>query len=234
MDGAMARPLWSGRNSGRNSSEPAVEAFDLDWLAGGVAAAQLAREASDFHASMREAIERSLLTALDALPEGTWNSAPFECSICLENVEMGQRVRRLACMHCYHTECLDQWLKFSQAGRHRRCPLCNADPFEQPCKEVDGSEDGEIVPLPRATTPPPDDVTAGREVTFGGVPVDTLLPRWTLQALLGGDPGPAAPAAAPEAAASRAGAAATSSQSSSSGRSPSRRSGGALGLLLSA
>lgn len=41
------------------------------------------------------------------------------CSICLIDMEPDEEVKELACRHCYHAECLHQWLLVSVL-----CPLC--------------------------------------------------------------------------------------------------------------
>lgn len=41
------------------------------------------------------------------------------CSICLEEMQVGQLVRTLGCSHTFHQPCLDPWLL-----HHRNCPLC--------------------------------------------------------------------------------------------------------------
>lgn len=52
---------------------------------------------------------------------------PEPCSICQEQIEIGQRMRTLPCFHFLHEECAE---RFAQAGRgpnaHRqlRCPVC--------------------------------------------------------------------------------------------------------------
>uniref|UniRef100_A0A1B0FCG1 RING-type domain-containing protein n=1 Tax=Glossina morsitans morsitans TaxID=37546 RepID=A0A1B0FCG1_GLOMM len=43
------------------------------------------------------------------------------CSVCLENFELNQTVRKLGCSHEFHSQCVDKWLK-SKAT----CPLCRA------------------------------------------------------------------------------------------------------------
>jgi len=43
-----------------------------------------------------------------------------ECSICLSKMKEGQVVRRLKCIHVYHTKCIDQWLREEKPT----CPLC--------------------------------------------------------------------------------------------------------------
>lgn len=40
------------------------------------------------------------------------------CSICLNEMEEGTLVKRLPCMHYFHPECIDQWLKINST-----CPL---------------------------------------------------------------------------------------------------------------
>mmetsp|Transcript_89279 Transcript_89279/g.158368 ORF Transcript_89279/g.158368 Transcript_89279/m.158368 type:complete len:382 (-) Transcript_89279:53-1198(-) len=56
----------------------------------------------------------------------TFGEAPGEelsCSICLEPLSVGQRVRKLPCIHLFHVECVDSWLK-----RTAKCPLrCPTD-----------------------------------------------------------------------------------------------------------
>jgi len=43
-----------------------------------------------------------------------------ECPICLNNLAVGERVRRLCgCEHIFHKSCIDLWLL-----RHADCPLC--------------------------------------------------------------------------------------------------------------
>uniref|UniRef100_A0A803QYT0 RING-type domain-containing protein n=1 Tax=Cannabis sativa TaxID=3483 RepID=A0A803QYT0_CANSA len=45
-----------------------------------------------------------------------------ECCICLGVFEEGEKVKVLPqCYHCFHPECVDQWL-----GTHSSCPLCRA------------------------------------------------------------------------------------------------------------
>lgn len=146
----------------------------------GAAAMQIQREVSDFDEEERDAKEESMLKALEELPEGEWTGKPFECVLCLDTVDTGDRVRTLQCFHCYHTECIDQWLRVSQAGRVRRCPLCNTDPFLAPadrCEQASAATSG------RSRRAHSD----GRlnEILWGGVPVDDLLPSWAVPRIHG-------------------------------------------------
>ncbi|XP_014664294.1 PREDICTED: uncharacterized protein LOC106806751 isoform X2 [Priapulus caudatus] len=44
------------------------------------------------------------------------------CTICLCDFEENEDVRRLPCMHLYHTVCVDQWLV-----TNKHCPICRVD-----------------------------------------------------------------------------------------------------------
>jgi len=155
----------------------------------------------NFDESLQIAIEASLQLAIEALPEGEWNEEPFECALCLDQVEVGMRARRLGCLHAYHTECIDRWLCEEQLGKHRRCPLCNADPITGvvPSREEEAARDREThtaaglgprsspshqqPPMPQATSSssaPSSDTTG---IFFGGVPVEDLLPQWALSTI---------------------------------------------------
>ncbi|RXG53121.1 RING finger protein [Armadillidium vulgare] len=45
-----------------------------------------------------------------------------KCTICLSEFEEREEVRRLPCMHLFHTDCVDQWL-----STNKRCPICRVD-----------------------------------------------------------------------------------------------------------
>lgn len=42
------------------------------------------------------------------------------CSICQEGLDRGTRLR--SCRHCFHDQCIDQWLQMNP-----RCPVCRHD-----------------------------------------------------------------------------------------------------------
>ncbi|CAE7225821.1 RNF44, partial [Symbiodinium microadriaticum] len=44
------------------------------------------------------------------------------CSICLEEWNGRKEIRKTACGHFYHTDCLKGWLNVN-----RNCPLCRTD-----------------------------------------------------------------------------------------------------------
>ena len=45
-----------------------------------------------------------------------------QCIICLSEFQAGVTVRRLACMHLFHQQCVDAWL-----SNNRCCPVCRLD-----------------------------------------------------------------------------------------------------------
>lgn len=71
------------------------------------------------------------LNELPLLPpfryEGKGEVKETSCSICLENFVKGQQLRRLACQHVYHEECIASWWK--QKGKKTTCPVCKAPLF---------------------------------------------------------------------------------------------------------
>jgi len=46
---------------------------------------------------------------------------PGQCSVCLDNFELGDGLRTLQCEHHFHVACVDQWL--AQSGQ---CPVCKS------------------------------------------------------------------------------------------------------------
>jgi len=48
------------------------------------------------------------------------------CIICLDVYVPGERIRLLPCVHRFHVDCIDQWLK-----KHTTCPLCKLDLITQ-------------------------------------------------------------------------------------------------------
>jgi len=41
------------------------------------------------------------------------------CCVCLEDVCCGNKVRTLPCLHTFHADCAEEWLK-----KKKVCPLC--------------------------------------------------------------------------------------------------------------
>ena len=49
----------------------------------------------------------------------TENEDDVNCSICLDNFEIGSMICELKCKHYYHKECIDEWL-----NENNTCPNC--------------------------------------------------------------------------------------------------------------
>jgi len=43
----------------------------------------------------------------------------LQCSVCFENFNLDEQVKKLPCNHMYHPQCIDQWLV-----HHNTCPIC--------------------------------------------------------------------------------------------------------------
>lgn len=58
------------------------------------------------------------------LPEQLCTNADARdvCEICLQNYTRGEHCRRLPCLHRFHSECIDEWLRNAT-----QCPVCRHD-----------------------------------------------------------------------------------------------------------
>ena len=55
-----------------------------------------------------------------------------ECSICMDNVDIGEEVTFLPCNHWFHGACVAEWLK-----QHDTCPHCRASIRKEPTQQSD-------------------------------------------------------------------------------------------------
>lgn len=46
----------------------------------------------------------------------------LQCMVCLSDFVQGEELRRLPCQHCFHTQCIDEWL-----SRCTECPICKGN-----------------------------------------------------------------------------------------------------------
>lgn len=95
---------------------------------------------SSWHSRIIESINRSLRfdsphqllsdesrqtpkNILDSLPTEVFSEKFVKdvthCTICLSAYNEGEQLKSLPCLHCFHTDCLDQWFKVSCS-----CPTC--------------------------------------------------------------------------------------------------------------
>lgn len=54
------------------------------------------------------------------------------CIICLDDMEKGDEIRTLRCMHKFHKSCIDDWLKRQNLDT-LICPICDYTIMEIPC-----------------------------------------------------------------------------------------------------
>lgn len=57
-------------------------------------------------------------------------SAGEKCAVCLCEFDEGEMVRRLPCVHHFHSACIDRWLSLN-----KRCPLC-MHPIDEVCTRL--------------------------------------------------------------------------------------------------
>ncbi|KAI4346609.1 hypothetical protein L6164_007490 [Bauhinia variegata] len=67
--------------------------------------------------------------SIEALPRVVVTDEGGECSICLEDYEVGTEACEMPCKHRFHSTCIEKWL-----GIHGTCPLCR---FLMPVEEME-------------------------------------------------------------------------------------------------
>lgn len=72
-----------------------------------------------------EAVVKRLPTRLFILDQMLEDNERPACAVCLDDFEMDDELRILACKHEFHRQCVDPWL-----FEHHTCPLCKSDILE--------------------------------------------------------------------------------------------------------
>lgn len=74
-----------------------------------------------------------------------------ECSICMDNVEIGSEVTVLPCNHWFHRDCVGSWLKEHDTCPHCRSPITKPDDQQQGSSRRRSSRRSSSVSTPYAT-----------------------------------------------------------------------------------
>ena len=69
----------------------------------------------------RRHIRTAVDSVLDRLPVSYSQHNPqnTNCVVCISEISPGEAIRTLPCMHFFHKDCVDQWLKTNMS-----CPVC--------------------------------------------------------------------------------------------------------------
>ncbi|XP_004954594.1 E3 ubiquitin-protein ligase EL5 [Setaria italica] len=116
-------PTTAAGGHGRGDAGPLPQFGAKKWQGMAV----LAREPPVLRGGARAAAADDIPTYKErdgARPDG---ASPEECSVCLCEVEKGKMAKRLpVCLHVFHQECIDLWLRDNST-----CPVCRCDVFAQ-------------------------------------------------------------------------------------------------------
>ena len=69
--------------------------------------------------------ERRRLLTMTLTTDSLTDMLISECSVCLEEFAVGDKVMILPCYHNFHEKCIREWLP-----QHQNCPLCRAEILE--------------------------------------------------------------------------------------------------------
>ncbi|XP_058727399.1 E3 ubiquitin-protein ligase SIRP1-like [Vicia villosa] len=84
---------------------------------------QLAQITPSGYASVNPPTKKEAIEAM----ENMINDEKLQCTICLEDVEIGNVTKEMPCKHKFHSDCIVSWLKL-----HSSCPVCR---FQMPCED---------------------------------------------------------------------------------------------------
>ena len=68
---------------------------------------------------MRHAFQFDCLPVLALTEEDISRQTETGCRICLSDYVLGEVQRELPCMHTFHRDCIDHWLRVSRVGHEK-------------------------------------------------------------------------------------------------------------------
>lgn len=71
--------------------------------------------------------------AVEAMPTVTIEEDSIQCSVCLEEFDIGTEARQMPCKHRFHGDCIVPWLEL-----HSSCPVCR---YQMPTDESKNNRD---------------------------------------------------------------------------------------------
>ncbi|GJV26368.1 E3 ubiquitin protein ligase SIRP1-like protein [Tanacetum coccineum] len=71
--------------------------------------------------------------AVEAMPTVTIEEDSVQCSVCLEEFDIGTEARQMPCKHRFHSDCIVPWLEL-----HSSCPVCR---YQMPTDESKNNRD---------------------------------------------------------------------------------------------
>lgn len=60
-----------------------------------------------------------LLDKIETIIFNIFNTKFYQCGICMDSFNDGEKINKLSCQHIFHIECLNQWIP-----TNKKCPLC--------------------------------------------------------------------------------------------------------------
>jgi hypothetical protein len=70
-----------------------------------------------------------------------------QCAVCLSEWQAGEKVKITLCGHCFHSECLDEWLVRQLCdGKDISCPLCRGVVIGEPRQGTHARVAAQILP----------------------------------------------------------------------------------------
>ncbi|XP_072530770.1 E3 ubiquitin-protein ligase RNF115 [Salminus brasiliensis] len=135
-------------NSGTMNSQPAAwtgmlhsNPGDYAWGQGGFDAV-ITQLLGQSESAGPPPAEKEMISSLPTVHVSSEQAAcRLECPVCREEFSVGESVRQLPCLHCFHSDCIVPWLQL-----HDTCPVCR--------KSLNGEDHSlQSQPAPQETSP---------------------------------------------------------------------------------